>query len=123
MLLGAISGLNPLSLLAGTAATKAIDAVSSLFAPDQQVPVDSGELQPIVLDKDQQQQFLDFAKLEDTEKARLAWFQQNDLTAEHMAGMDAQQRAGLEEILRKKTEEHVWALTGKTAGGLANLVV
>lgn len=125
MFLGAIGGFNPLAMLGGMAATKAIDAVSSIFAqPDKaQQTAGSSELQPLPLDQDARQQFLDFAKMDDTEKLQLAWLEKNDLTAEKLAGMDAQQRAALEENLRQNVEEHVRALTGKTAGGLANLVV
>ncbi|MCW0232669.1 MAG: hypothetical protein OJJ21_03630 [Ferrovibrio sp.] len=125
MLLGAIGGFNPLAMLGGMAATKAVDAVSSIFAqPDPSQPAaGSSELQQLPLDDETRQQFLDFAKMDETEKLQLAWLEKNDLTAEKLAGMDAQQRAGLEEDLRKKVEEHVRTLTGKTAGGLANLVV
>lgn len=118
-MLGAIGGFNPLTMLGGMAANKAIDAVSSIFAPEP--PTQTGELKPLQLDKDAQQQFLDFAKIEDAGKMRLAWFDENP-TARNPADMDAQQRGQLEETLRKKTEDHVRAMTGKTSGGLVNIV-
>lgn len=119
-MLGAIAGFNPLAMLGGMAATKAVDAVSSIFASES--PTQSGELKPLHLDKDAQQQFLDFAKIEDAGKMRLAWFSEQNPTAQNLADMDAQQRSQLEETLRKKTEDHVRAMTGKTSGGLVNLV-
>lgn len=119
-MLGAIGGFNPLAMLGGMAATKAIDAVSSIFAPEPP-PEQTSELKPLVLSKDQQQQFLDFAKIEDASKMRLAWFDEQPV-AQNAADMDAQQRSQLEETLRKKTEDHVRAMTGKTSGGLVNLV-
>lgn len=119
-MLGAIGGFNPLAMLGGMAATKAIDAVGSIFAPEP-APAQAGELKPLTLDKDAQQQFLDFAKIEDAGKMRLAWFDENP-TARNPADMDAQQRSQLEETLRKKTEDHVRAMTGKTSGGLVNIV-
>lgn len=118
-MLGAIGGFNPLAMLGGMAATKAIDAVGSIFAPEQ--PAQTGELKPIQLSKDQQQQLLDFAKIEDAGKMRLAWFNEQPV-AQNTADMDAQQRSQFEETLRKKTEDHVRAMTGKTSGGLVNLV-
>jgi hypothetical protein len=120
MLLGAIGGFNPLAMLGGMAASKAVDAVSSIFGPERSA--DTAELQPLQLDQDAQQQFLDAAKIEDAGKMRLAWFTEQNPTAQNPADMDAQQRAELEETLRKKTEDHVRALTGKTSGGLVNLV-
>lgn len=120
-MLGAIGGFNPLAMLGGMAATRAIDAVTSIFAPEQPA-TQSGELKPLQLDKDAQQQFLDFAKIEDAGKMRLAWFNEQNLTAQNPADMDTQQRSQLEETLRKKTEDHVRAMTGKTSGGLVNLV-
>jgi hypothetical protein len=119
-MLGAIGGFNPLAMLGGMAAAKAVDAVGSIFAPEQ--PTQAGELKPIQLSKDQQQQLLDFAKIEDAGKMRLAWFNEQNPTAQNAADMDAQQRSQLEETLRKKTEDHVRAMTGKTSGGLVNLV-
>lgn len=118
-MLGAIGGFNPLAMLGGMAATKAIDAVGSIFAPEQ--PAQTGELKPIQLSKDQQEQLLDFAKIEDAGKMRLAWFNEQPV-AQNAADMDARQRSQLEETLRKKTEDHVRAMTGKTSGGLVNLV-
>ncbi|PJI43271.1 hypothetical protein [Ferrovibrio sp.] len=118
-MLGAIGGFNPLAMLGGMAATKAIDAVSSIFAPEPP-PEQTSELKPLVLSKDQQQ-LLDFAKIEDASKMRLAWFDEQPV-AQNAADMDAQQRSQLEETLRKKTEDHVRAMTGKTSGGLVNLV-
>lgn len=118
-MLGAISGFNPLTMLGGMAAGKAIDAVSSIFAPDQSAQ--TGELKPVQLTKDQQQQLLDFAKIEDASKMRLAWFDEQPM-AQNAADMDTQQRSQLEETLRKKTEDHVRAMTGKTSGGLVNIV-
>jgi hypothetical protein len=118
-MLSAIGGFNPLAMLGGMAATKAIDAVGSIFAPEQ--PAQTGELKPVQLSKDQQQQLLDFAKIEDAGKMRLAWFNEQPV-AQNAADMDAQQRSQLEETLRKKTEDHVRAMTGKTSGGLVNLV-
>lgn len=119
-MLGAIGGFNPLAMLGGMAATKAVDTVSSIFAPEP--PAQTGELKPLQLDKDAQQQFLDFAKIEDAGKLRLAWFNEQNPTTQNPADMDAQQRSQLEETLRKKTEDHVRAITGKTSGGLVNLV-
>ncbi|MBS4048765.1 MAG: hypothetical protein KG075_20645 [Alphaproteobacteria bacterium] len=119
-MLGAIGGFNPLTMLGGMAASKAIDAVSSIFAPDAP-PAQTSELKPVELTKDQQQQLLDFAKIEDAGKMRLAWFDEQPM-AQNAADMDAQQRSQLEETLRKKTEDHVRAMTGKTSGGLVNLV-
>lgn len=118
-MLGAIGGFNPLAMLGGMAATKAIDAVGSIFAPER--PAQAGELKPVQLSKDQQQQLLDFARIEDAGKMRLAWFNEQPV-AQNAADMDAQQRSQLEETLRKKTEDHVRAMTGKTSGGLVNLV-
>jgi hypothetical protein len=118
-MLGAIGGFNPLAMLGGMAATKAIDAVGSIFAPEQ--PAQASELKPVQLSKDQQQQLLDFARIEDAGKMRLAWFNEQPV-AQNAADMDAQQRSQLEETLRKKTEDHVRAMTGKTSGGLVNLV-
>lgn len=120
-MLGAIGGFNPLAMLGGMAATKAIDAVGSIFAPERS-PTQAAELQQLPLDKDQQQQFQDFAKIEDAGKVRLAWFSDQALTPEQLGEMDTQQRSQLEETLRKKTEDHVRAMTGKTSGGLVNLV-
>lgn len=117
-MLGAIGGFNPLAMLGGMAAGKAIDAVSSIFAPD--APAQTGELKPLQLDKDAQQQFIDFAKIEDAGKMRLAWFDEQP-RAQNASDMDAQ-RSQFEETLRKKTEDHVLAMTGKTSGGLVNLV-
>lgn len=118
-MLGAIGGFNPLAMLGGMVAGKAIDAVSSIFAPD--APAQTGELKPLQLDKDAQQQFIDFAKIEDAGKMRLAWFDEQP-RAQTASDMDAQQRSQLEKNLRKKTEDHVRAMTGKTSGGLVNLV-
>jgi hypothetical protein len=119
MLLGAISGFNPLAMLGGMAATKAVDAVSGIFGPERDPQ--AAELQPVQLDKEQQQ-VLDTSKIEDAAKLRLAWFTEQNPTAQAPAEMDSQQRSQLEETLRKKTEDHVRALTGKTSGGLVNLV-
>lgn len=118
-MLGAIGGFNPLTMLGGMAASKAIDAVSGIFGPEQ--PAQTSELKPVQLTKDQQQQLLDFAKIEDAGKMRLAWFDEQPM-AQNAANMDAQQRSQLEETLRKKTEDHVRAMTGKTSGGLVNIV-
>lgn len=118
-MLGAIGGFNPLTMLGGMAAGKAIDAVSSIFAPDQ--PAQTGELKPVQLTKEQQQQLLDFAKIEDASKMRMAWFDEQP-TAQNAADMDAQQRSQFDETLRKKTEDHVRAMTGKTSGGLVNIM-
>jgi hypothetical protein len=125
MLLGAIGGFNPFAMLGGMAATKAIDAVGGIFAqPDAaQQAKSSSELQPLTLDQDTQQQFLDFAKMQDAELVRLAWLDDNGITAEQLGQMDKQQRAAVEEDLRQTMEAHVRTLTGKSAGGLANLVV
>lgn len=120
-MLGAISGFNPLAMLGGMAANKAIDAIGGIFGPDAP-PAQTGKLQQLNLDKDQQQQFLDAAKIEDADKMRLAWFTEQNPTAQNASDMDAQQRSQLEETLRKKTEDHVRAMTGKTSGGLVNLV-
>jgi hypothetical protein len=119
-MLGAISGFNPLAMLGGMAANKAIDAIGGIFAPDAP-PAQTGKLQQLNLDKDQQQQFQDFAKIEDASKMRLAWFDEQPV-AQNAADLDAQQRSQIEETLRKKTEDHVRAMTGKTSGGLVNLV-
>ncbi len=125
MLLGAIGGFNPLAMLGGMAATKAIDAVGSIFArPDAaQQAQGSSELQPLTLDQDALQQYLDYAKMEDTQQVRLAWLEEKGITPEQLGQMDKQQRAAVEEDLRQKVEEHVRGLTGKSFGGLANLVV
>ncbi|MEK9970598.1 MAG: hypothetical protein VW600_15765, partial [Ferrovibrio sp.] len=83
---------------------------------------DTAELKPLQLDQEKQQQFLDTSKIEDAGKMRLAWFTEANPTAQNFSEMDSQQRAQLEETLRKKTEDHVRAMTGKTSGGLVNLV-
>lgn len=119
-MLGAIGGFNPLAMLGGMAATKAIDAVTSLFAAEAP---QTGQLQQLTFDKDQLEQFrLDAAAIRDTDQMRLAWFNEENPTAQNWGDMDAQQRSLLEESIRRKTEDHVRAMTGKTSGGLVNLV-
>lgn len=66
---------------------------------------------------------LDFAKLSEAEKLRAKLMAEKGVSEDSLATMQPDQRANFEEDIRQKVADHVQQLTGKTVGGLANIVV
>ena len=66
---------------------------------------------------------LDFAKLSEAEKLRAKLMAEKGVSEDSLARMDTDLRAKLEEDIRQKVADHVQQTTGKTVGGLANIVV
>jgi hypothetical protein len=66
---------------------------------------------------------LDFAKLSEAEKLRARLMAEKGVSEDSLAQMQPDQRAKLEEDVRQKVADHVQQTTGKTVGGLANIVV
>lgn len=66
---------------------------------------------------------LDFAKLTEAEKLRARLMAEKGVSEDSLARMEPDQRAKLEEDVRQKVADHVQQTTGKTVGGLANIVV
>lgn len=72
---------------------------------------------------DAAQDFLDYAKMSIPERIRAKYLEENGLTEEGLAQLDEKLRKKIEEEIREQIEEAVKQGTGKSAGGIANLLV
>lgn len=73
--------------------------------------------------KSPEEDFLDYARMSVAERIRAQILQDEKLTEEKLNELEAKQRARIEEKIREAIEEKIVGETGKTTGGIADLVV
>ena len=75
------------------------------------------------LKKTAEEDFLDYARMSVAERIRAQVLQEEKLTEEKLAELDAKQRAAIEERIREKIAEKITGETGKDVGSIADLTV
>lgn len=75
------------------------------------------------LKKTAEEDFLDYARMSVAERIRAQVLQEEKLTEEKLAELDAKQRAAIEERIREKVAEKITGETGKDIGVIADLTV
>ncbi len=73
------------------------------------------------LKKTAEEDFLDYARMSVAERIRAQVLQDEKLTEETLAELDAEQRAAIEERIREKVAEKITGETGKSVGGIADV--
>jgi hypothetical protein len=74
------------------------------------------------VNKSPEEDFLDYARMSVAERIRAQFLQDEKLTEEKLRELDAKQRERIEEKIREAIEEKIAGETGKTVGGIADLV-
>lgn len=70
-----------------------------------------------------EEDFLDYARMSVAERIRAQVLQEEKLTEEKLAELDAKQREAVEERIREKIAEKITGETGKEVGSIADLTV
>jgi len=68
-----------------------------------------------------EEDFLDYARMSVAERIRAEVLEDEKLTEEKLAELDAKQREAIEERIREKVAEKITGETGKNVGGIADL--
>ncbi|WP_374466347.1 hypothetical protein [Ferrovibrio sp.] len=117
-------GTDPLSRPAWlTTAAGAVDEVQATQSATATQTTEAVEATKSSKKTDAVQDFLDYAKMSIPERIRAKYLEENGLTEEGLAQLDEKLRKKIEEEIREKIEEAVKQGTGKTAGGIADMLV
>jgi hypothetical protein len=123
MSLTAIGGaLSLLSLFAPSKAGAAKESAAVEFFREQ-AGEDTATSESAALKKAPEQDFLDYAKMSVPERIRKSYLEQEGLTEEQLAQLDTETRKKIEDDIREKIEESIKKETGRSIGGIANLLV
>lgn len=112
-----------LTALKGAAAPRDSANASDIFAGIAQGQSAATDTSTQKLEKSPEEKFLDFSKLSDVDKLRMKELKEKDLSEEKLNEMAASEREALEEDIRAKVEQSVRQQTGKSIGGIADIVV
>lgn len=103
-------GMGGLSLLGFRPAGETHGSAADIFAGETK------ELKPTA-----EEEFLDYARMSIAERIRAEVLENEKLTEEKLAELDARQREAIEERIREKIAEKITGETGKSVGGIADL--
>lgn len=104
----AVGAVDEVAATQSTTATQTAEAVAATARPER---------------PDAAQDFLDYAKMSIPERIRAKYLEENGLTEEGLAQLDEKLRKKIEEEIREEIEEAVKQGTGKSAGGIADMLV
>lgn len=119
---GGVPQTSFLSALQGAAKPRDPASASDIFAGPAHGDT-SSDTSTKPLEKSAEEKFLDYSKLSDADKIRMKELKEKDLSDEKLNEMAAEQREALEEGIREKIEQTVRMQTGKSIGGIADIIV
>ncbi|MFN4311258.1 MAG: hypothetical protein ACK4FK_11795 [Ferrovibrio sp.] len=117
-------GTDPQTRLAWlTTAAGAVDAVEATHWPAATQTAEAVPASAPAEKADSAQDFLDYARMSIPERIRAKYLEEHGMTEEGLAQLDEKLRKKIEEEIREEIEKAVKGETGKSAGGIANLLV
>ena len=106
-----------------TTAAGAVDEVQATQSATATQTTEAVEATKSSKKTDAVQDFLDYAKMSIPERIRAKYLEEHGMTEEGLAQLDEKLRKKIEEEIREEIEKAVKGETGKSAGGIANLLV